>query len=132
MQADTKTEAPVRSVTVEASSTHPEDWGRATALALSQLVQEITSATGTDPCREPAGLDVSLHIKAVPGGEAITVTWRGQTADAPRQLPAKDQSEPGLDAPPAVDEEHDHSDHKHDRSNPQQESDGLDGAADDE
>lgn len=132
MQADTKPETTVHSVTVEASSTHPEDWGRATALALSQLVQEIIATTGTDPCRDPEGLDVSLHIKEVPEGEAITVTWRDRTADAPLQPPAEDQSDLGLDAPPAVDEEHDHSDHKHDRSDPQQESDGLDGAADDE
>lgn len=90
MQPDTETEEPVRSVTVEASSTHPEDWGRATALALSQLVQEITSTTGTDPCRDPGGLDVSLHIKAVPGGEAITVTWRGQTANMPLQQESDD------------------------------------------
>jgi len=79
MQTDPEpeAEATVRTVTVEASSTHPEDWGRATALALSQLIQEITATTGTDPCRDPEGLDVSLHIKAVPEGESITVTWRG-------------------------------------------------------
>jgi hypothetical protein len=70
-------EATVRSVTVEASSTHPEDWGRATARALSQLIHEIIDTTGEDPCRDPEGLNVSLHIKAVPEGEAITVIWRG-------------------------------------------------------
>ncbi|BAS12067.1 hypothetical protein AHiyo8_03700 [Arthrobacter sp. Hiyo8] len=67
----------VRSVTVEASSTHPADWGRAMAVALNQLIQDIIAATGTDPCRDPEGLDVSLHINAVPTGEAITVVWRG-------------------------------------------------------
>lgn len=79
MQTDPELEpeTTVRSVTVEASSTHPEDWGRATALALSQLIQEIIATTGTDPCRDPEGLNVSLHIKAVPEGEAITVSWRG-------------------------------------------------------
>ncbi|MGO4856360.1 hypothetical protein [Arthrobacter sp. 2MCAF14] len=35
----------VRSVTVEAASTHPADWGRAMALALNQLIQEVTAAT---------------------------------------------------------------------------------------
>ena len=66
----------IRSVTVEASSTHPADWGRAMALALNQLIQEVTAAAGTDPCRDPNGLDLSLHVKAVPAGEAITVVWR--------------------------------------------------------
>lgn len=66
----------VRSVTVEASSTRPGDWGRAMALALDRLIQEIIASTGTNPCRDPGGLDVSLHIQAVPDGEAITVIWR--------------------------------------------------------
>ncbi|UKA64449.1 hypothetical protein [Arthrobacter sp. FW306-04-A] len=78
MQTDPQpTSEAVRSVTVEASSTHPADWGRAMALALNQLIQEVTAVTGTDPCRGPNGLDVSLHVKAVPTGEAITVVWRG-------------------------------------------------------
>ncbi len=66
-----------RSVTVESSSTHPADWGRAMALALNELIEEIIAETGTDPCRDPKGLDVSLHIHAVPTGEAITAIWRG-------------------------------------------------------
>ena len=78
MQTDPDSAAEaVRSVTVEASSANPADWGRAMALALSQLIQEIITATGTDPCRDPEGLDVSLHIHAVPTGEANTVAWRG-------------------------------------------------------
>jgi hypothetical protein len=47
------------------------------AVALDQLIQEIIADTGTDPCRDPNGLDVSSHINAVPTGEAITVVWRG-------------------------------------------------------
>lgn len=78
MQTDPQSTADTaRSVTAEASSTHPADWGPAMALALNQLIQEIITTTGTDPCRARGGLDVSLHIKAVPNGEAITVAWRG-------------------------------------------------------
>lgn len=78
MQTDPEvTTRSARSVTVEATSTHPADWGRAMALALNQLIQEIIADTGSDPCRDPQGLDVSLHISAVPAGEAITVVWRG-------------------------------------------------------
>jgi hypothetical protein len=77
MHTDPHAAEAVRSVTVEATSTHPADWGRAMALALNQLIQDIIAATGTDPCRDPEGLDVSLHINAVPAGEAITVVWRG-------------------------------------------------------
>ncbi|GAB2708136.1 hypothetical protein ACX801_04270 [Arthrobacter bambusae] len=74
---DGVTTGDARSVTVEASSTRPADWGRAMALALNELIEEIIAETGTDPCRDPKGLDVSLHIHAVPTGEAITVVWRG-------------------------------------------------------
>ena len=45
------------------------------ASAVSRLVAQVIETTGIDPCREPGGLDLSLHISTVPGGEAITVTW---------------------------------------------------------
>ncbi|WP_427136655.1 hypothetical protein [Pseudarthrobacter sp. S9] len=64
-------------VTVHASSTHPGDWGRAMARAVSLLIGQITDTTGSDPSRAPAGLDLSLHVTALPSGEAITVTWNG-------------------------------------------------------
>lgn len=62
-------------VSAESSSQHPGDWGRALASAVSQLVEQVIETTGIDPCREPGGLDLSLHIASSPGGEAITVTW---------------------------------------------------------
>ncbi|MET4097762.1 hypothetical protein [Arthrobacter sp. UYCu712] len=64
-------------VTVHASSTRPADWGRAMARAVNLLVEQITAITGTDPCRGPGGLDLSLHVTALPSGESITVTWNG-------------------------------------------------------
>ena len=64
------------SVCVQASSQHPGDWGRALASAISQLVEQIIDTTRIDPCREPGGLDLSLHITGLPGGKAITVTWQ--------------------------------------------------------
>ncbi len=63
------------SVSAQSSSQHPGDWGRALASAVSQLVEQIIDTTGIDPCREPDGLDLSLHITGLPGGKAITVTW---------------------------------------------------------
>ncbi|MDJ0313875.1 hypothetical protein [Arthrobacter sp. H35-D1] len=63
------------SVRAESSSQHPGDWGRALASAVSRLVEQIIDTTGIDPCHEPGGLDLSLHITGLPGGEAITVTW---------------------------------------------------------
>ncbi|MET3176556.1 UNVERIFIED_ORG: hypothetical protein ABIB52_004431 [Arthrobacter sp. UYCu721] len=62
-------------VTVQSSSTRPADWGRAMARAVNLLIEQITDTTGTDPCRDPGGLDLSLHVTALPSGEAITVTW---------------------------------------------------------
>lgn len=64
------------SVTVEASSRNPHDWGRALACAVSGLVEQILQSTGTDPCRGATGLALTLHITERPGGEAITVTWQ--------------------------------------------------------
>ncbi len=64
------------SVCAQASSQHPADWGRALATAISQLVEQIIDTTGVDPCREPGGLDLSLHITGLPAGKAITVTWQ--------------------------------------------------------
>ena len=43
--------------------------------SISQLVEQIIDTTGIDPCREPDGLDLSLNITELPGGEDITVTW---------------------------------------------------------
>lgn len=63
------------SVSAQSSSQHPSDWGRALASAVSQLVQQIITTTGIDPCREPGGVELSLNISDLPGGEAITVTW---------------------------------------------------------
>ena len=63
------------SVSAQSSSQHPCDWGRALASAVSQLVEQIIDTTGTDPCRESGGLDLSVHITDRPGGEDITVTW---------------------------------------------------------
>lgn len=63
------------SVSAESSSQHPCDWGRALASAVSRLVEQIIDTTGVDPCREPGGLELSVNIVDLPGGEAITVTW---------------------------------------------------------
>ncbi|WP_207344819.1 hypothetical protein [Arthrobacter sp. E3] len=75
-----RTPAAGMSVCVEASSQHPADWGRALATAISQLVEQIIDTTGIDPCREPGGLDLSLHITGLPGGKSITVTWQPNPA----------------------------------------------------
>ncbi len=64
------------SVVAQSSSQHPCDWGRALAGAVSQLVEQIMDTTGIDPCHEPAGLDLSLHISDLPGGKRITATWQ--------------------------------------------------------
>lgn len=66
---------PGLSVVAKASSQHPCDWGRALASAVSQLVEDIIETTGIDPCREPLGLDLSLHISDLPGGKTITAMW---------------------------------------------------------
>ena len=63
------------SAVAESSSHHPCDWGRALASAVSHVVEEVIDTTGIDPCREPGGLDLVLHVDDVPGGAAITVTW---------------------------------------------------------
>ncbi|MBT2566257.1 hypothetical protein J7I84_07045 [Arthrobacter sp. ISL-85] len=64
-------------VRVQASSTRPADWGRALAQAVSLLIDQVTALTGSDPTRAPEGLDLSLHVTALPAGEEITVTWNG-------------------------------------------------------
>ncbi|MET3922481.1 hypothetical protein [Arthrobacter sp. UYEF20] len=66
-----------QTVTVHASSTRPADWGRALARAVSLLIEQIADTTGSDSCRAPGGLDLSLHVTALASGEAITVTWNG-------------------------------------------------------
>lgn len=73
-----RTDGPVGggiSVCAQASSQRPGDWGRALASSISQLVEQVIDTTGSDPCREPGGLDLSLHITGIPRGKAITVTW---------------------------------------------------------
>ena len=52
------------------------------ASALSRLLEQIIYSTGIDPCHEPGGLDLSLHITDLPGREAITVTWRPSPTEA--------------------------------------------------
>lgn len=63
------------SVVAKASSLHPCDWGRALASAVSQLVEQVIEITGIDPCSEPDGLNLSLHISDLPGGKNITAMW---------------------------------------------------------
>ncbi len=76
------------SVCAQASSQHPYDWGRALASAVSQLIEQIIDVTGVDPCNDPLGVNLSLNIRAIPGGEAITATWLpGQTPMGAEGLP---------------------------------------------
>lgn len=75
------------SVQAQSSSQHPCDWGRALASAVSQLIEKIIDTTGMDPCREPGGLDLSLHLSDLPGGETITVTWLPVPIDTEESSP---------------------------------------------
>ncbi len=69
------------SVSTQSSSPHPCDWGRAMAHAVHRLIDQITSDAGSDPCREAAGLNVTLNITETERGATITVTWLPTPAD---------------------------------------------------
>lgn len=64
--------------TAEASSPHPEDWGRAVRVVLQDLAGQAESAgRAADALRDA---EVLLRIEPIDEGVCITATWRPAAA----------------------------------------------------
>lgn len=64
------------SASAEASSRHPQDWGRAMAAAMTDLVEQRREDGGRVDHEDLYGEDLHLVIGAVRGGVEITLTWQ--------------------------------------------------------
>ncbi|ROQ30977.1 hypothetical protein EDF46_3489 [Frondihabitans sp. PhB188] len=65
-----------------ASSRHPQDWGRAVAVALNSLVAQSQNADTDLNTSELFGADLNLHIDELAGGARLSLTWtKTDTAD---------------------------------------------------
>lgn len=58
----------------EASSTDPHDWGRAMALAVTRLAEQIAPADSEDIHASLVGKDLHLKIRDDAGGVTIVVS----------------------------------------------------------
>lgn len=68
------TETENYSATAESSSVDPHDWGRAMALALTRLAEQIAPGGSEDIHALLVGRDLHLKIGDEPGGVTITVS----------------------------------------------------------
>jgi hypothetical protein len=66
----------------EASSRHPQDWGRAMAAALTDLVEQVREDGRQVEHEDLYGEELRLVIGAIRGGVEITLTWLPE-GDAP-------------------------------------------------
>lgn len=57
------------------SSRHPQDWGRAVAVALNSLVAQSQDADTDLKTSELFGADLILHIDELAAGARLTLTW---------------------------------------------------------
>ncbi|MCB5290790.1 hypothetical protein [Arthrobacter sp. SO3] len=64
------------SAEAEASSTDPHDWGRAMALAVTRLAEQIAPADSEDIHASLVGKDLHLKIRDDSGGVTIVVSTR--------------------------------------------------------
>jgi hypothetical protein len=62
------------SAEAEASSRDPHDWGRAMALAVTRLAEQIAPADSEDIHAVLVGKDLHLQIRDDSGGVTITVS----------------------------------------------------------
>ena len=62
------------SAEAEASSTDPHDWGRAMALAVTRLAEQIAPADSEDIHASLVGKDLHLKIRDDSGGVTIVVS----------------------------------------------------------
>lgn len=59
----------------EANSRHPQDWGRAMAAAMTDLIQQRREDGGLVDDEDLYGEDLRLVIGAIRDGVEITLTW---------------------------------------------------------
>jgi len=59
----------------EANSRHPQDWGRAMAAAMTDLIEQRREDGGLVEHEDLYGEDLRLVIGAIRGGVEITLTW---------------------------------------------------------
>ncbi|MGO4805558.1 hypothetical protein AB4089_10565 [Arthrobacter sp. 2MCAF15] len=62
------------SATAESSSMDPHDWGRAMALALTRLAEQLAPGDSEDIHSSIVGRGLHLKISDEPGGVTITVS----------------------------------------------------------
>jgi hypothetical protein len=69
----------------EASSRHPQDWGRAMAAALTDLIEQRREDGSEVRHEDLYGEDLRLVIGAIRGGVEITLTWIPEGDSAPER-----------------------------------------------
>jgi hypothetical protein len=77
------TEPEKYSATAESSSMDPHDWGRAMALALTRLAEQIAPDDSEDIHALVVGRNLHLKISDEPGGVTITVSTEPIPDSAP-------------------------------------------------
>ncbi len=64
--------------TTQASSLHPQDWGRAMAQAMKNLAAQVSAEGAENIHEELFGQDLLLHITEAGEMVDITLTWTPQ------------------------------------------------------
>jgi hypothetical protein len=77
------------SVTEESDSKHPQDWGRAMAVAISRLVELAHEAGDVVEDENLYGEDLHLYLSETEHGANITMSWTPRASKSPE--PAKQE-----------------------------------------
>ncbi|HET6240795.1 MAG TPA: hypothetical protein VFD99_02250 [Arthrobacter sp.] len=73
------------SAEAEASSMDPHDWGRAMALAVTRLAEQLAPGEGEDSHATLVGRDLHLKISDGPAGVRITVSTAPISGSGPSE-----------------------------------------------
>ncbi|WP_299166360.1 hypothetical protein [uncultured Arthrobacter sp.] len=79
------------SVTEESDSKHPQDWGRAMAMAISRLVELAHEAGDVVEDENLYGEDLHLYLAETDEGTNITMSWTPKASKSPG--PAEQEQE---------------------------------------
>ena len=65
----------------DASSPHPQDWGRAVSVVLQGLAEQAEQDGRGEVADVLRGADVHLHIEPIEDGVCVTGVWRPDSAE---------------------------------------------------
>ncbi|KRF08586.1 hypothetical protein ASH00_02445 [Arthrobacter sp. Soil782] len=79
-------------VTEESDSKHPQDWGRAMAVAISRLVELAHEAGDVVEDENLYGEDLHLYLSETEDGANITISWtpRASASSASPEQPGQE------------------------------------------